>query len=410
MIPVPAGVLPVVDSSTRAVLYGSRQTSFRYELLSHDPSTGVDSLAGFLDGVDPTSGRLKWESGASVKKSGTLSVTDVSVAKDGSTAIAGVNLLTARIRPVRVIEGLPETPLGVYLLSASPEQWSGTGRTYDVVMHDKSTVLEQDAIEESFTAGTGEPVLQIVADLIASAGETISFDGSDTTTLSSPATWEAGTSKLKIVNELLTRSLGYFALRVDGLGNFRATPYVEPADRSTRYSILNGEDGQPLQRELRDGDESIYSPEWTRDRVNYKVPNKVIAISSGTGGGPALRGVATNENPDSPYSYQARGNRWITPESGPLVVDLPDFSAEGDPTAAAEAFLQAAARRSLIAQSSVQASVEVECLPVPIELLDAMIFANAPAGVDARHTVRAVTIPLTFDGLMSLQLQEVVSL
>ena len=409
MITVPAGLLPVQDLSTEAVLYGSRQTEFRYELLSHDSATGVDSLAGFLDGVDPTSGRLDWESSSTVKKSGTISVTDLAAAKDGRTAIADVDLLKARIRPVRIIEGLPETPLGVYLLNASPEQWSGTGRTYDVVMHDKSTVLEQDPVDGSFTAGTDEPVLQIIADVIASAGETISFDGSDTRTLSSPKTWKAGTSKLKIVNDLLA-ALGYFALRVDGLGNFRATPYVEPADRSTRYSILNGKDGKPLQRELRDGEQSIYSPEWKHDRVNYKVPNKVIAIAAGTGDGPALRGLATNENPDSPYSYQGRGNRWIGPDSGPLVVDVPDFSAEGDPAAATEAFLEAAARRSLIAQSSVQASIELDCLPIPIELLDAMTFANVPAKINARHTVRSATIPLTFDGLMSLKLQEVVSL
>lgn len=249
MITVPSGVLPVQDLSTRAVLYGARETSFRFELLSHDSVTGVDSLAGFLDGVDPSSGSLQWESGASVKKSGSMSVADLAVAKDGMTRIADVDLVTARIRPVRVIEGLPETPLGVYLLNASPEKWSGTGRTYDLVLHDKSTVLDQDAVEESFTAGTTEPILEIVADVISSAGETITVDGSDLRTLSSPLTWEAGTSKLRIVNDLLTSSLGYFALRVDGWGNFRATPYVKPSDRSIQYSVLN-DDPNPDSTEL----------------------------------------------------------------------------------------------------------------------------------------------------------------
>lgn len=409
MITLPSGILPVQDLTTEEILYGERDTRFRFEILTHNSTTGVDTLSGYLDGVDPRSGSLEWESNAAVKKAGTLAVEDLPVAKAGLTRIADVDLVTARIRPVRIIEGLPETPLGVYVLNASPELWAGTGRTYDLAIHDKSSVLEQDRVEESFTAGTSDPILEIVADVIASAGETISVNASDTRTLASPLTWEVGTSKLQIVNDLLTGSLGYFALRVDGVGNFRATPYVKPSERSIRYSVLNGADGEPLERELRDGDQSIYSPEWTRDRVNYKVPNKVIAISSGTGEGPALVGVATNDDPASPYSTVSRG-RVITPDSGPLIVDVPDYSGEADPEAATVAFLEDAALRSLIARSSVQASINVDCLPIPVDLLDALTFANVPAGINARHTVRSVSIPFTFDGLLSLQLQEVVSL
>jgi len=403
----PTGILPLRDLTTREILYGSRETSFRFELLSHDSSTGVDSLAGYLDGVDPSTGGLNWESGASVKKSGTMSVTDVPVAREGLTRVADVDLLTVRVRPVRVIEGLPETPLSVYLLNASPEAWSGTGRTYELVLHDKSTVLAQDAVAESFTAGTSDPILEIVADVIASAGERITVDGSDTRKLSFPSTWEAGTSKLTIVNDLLRDSLGYNALWVDGLGNFRATPYVAPGDRSVRYSVLNDEEGNRLQRELVDGPESIYSPEWTRDRVNYKVPNRVIAVASGAGDGPALVGMATNDSASSPYSTVSRG-RVITLDSGPLMVDVPDFSAEGDPEAATVAFLEAAAQRSLSARSAVQSAVSVKALPIPLELMDAIRFAHTPAGVDALHTVRSAVIPFAYDGWMDLELQEVI--
>lgn len=406
MISVPTGVMPVLDLTTESILYGARETTFRFEILSHDSTTGVDSLAGYLDGVQP-SGGLNWVAGNA--KAGTMTVTDVAVAKAGLTRIADVDLKTARIRPVRIVEGLPETPLSVYVLNAQPEKWRGTGRTYELILTDKTTVLEQDAVAESFTAGTTDPILEIVAAVIASAGETISVDGSDTRTLSVEQTWEAGTPKLTIVNDLLRDSLGYFALRVDGQGNFRAEPYVEPASRSIRYSVLNDVDGKPLVRELRDGDQSIYAPEWTLDRVSYKIPNQVIAVASGTGDGPALRGVATNDNPDSPYSTVKRG-RTIAPDSGNLVIDVPDFSAEGDPVAATEAFLEAAARRSLIAQSSRQSTVEVEHLPIPCDVLDALMFSNVPAGVDARHTIRSTEVPFTFDGMQKSVLAEVVAI
>lgn len=412
MIALPAGLLPVKDLSTEEILYGSRTTSFRFELLAHDSATGVDSLAGYLDGVEPD-GSLRGEASQPVKWGGTLRVRDVEAAGVDAagnrlTRMADVDLTKVRIRPVRTIEGLGDTPLGVYLLNASPESWSGTGRTYDLVLHDKATVLDQDRVEETFTASSDEPILQIVAAVIASAGETIAVDGSDTRTLATPLVWEAGTSKLQIVNDLLTGPLGYFALSVDGAGNFRASPYVAPADRSTRYSMLNDAEGNRLRRELKDGAQSIYSPEWTRDRVSYNVPNKVIAVAAGSGDGPALIGIATNENPDSPYSYQKRGNRWIVAE--PLRVEVPDMTAEADPAAATVAFLEAAALRSLIARSSVQAAIEVECLPIPVDLLEALTFENTPAGVSARHTVRSMTVPFTFDGLIGLSLQEVTAL
>ncbi len=405
MIELPAGILPVRDLQTREVLYGARTTTFRYELLSHSPTTGIDSLIGFLDGVQDD-GSLKWSAAASVKKSGSLSVRDIVTAKPGLTCVKDIDLVATRIRPVEVIDGLPEMPLGVYVITAAPEQWDATGRTYALELHDKSTVLEQDAIEETFTATSTDPVLEIVRDVIESAGERITVDGSDVRTLPAPLVWPAGTFKLRIVNDLLD-AIGYNALWMDGVGAFRATPYVRPALRSIRYSMLNDAEGNRLQRELVDGPESIYTPQWKRDRDAFRVPNKVVAVQAASADAEPLSGVATNEDPASPFSFPSRGV-WVTRVvSG---VEVPDYSAEVDPVAATEAFLEARARQTLVAASAVQAAVSVQCLPIPVDLLDAVRFASTPAGVDARHTVQSVSIPLRFDGLMGLDLQEVVDL
>ena len=408
---LPAGVVPIRDLTTREILYGARTTTHRYELLEHSPATGVDSLIGFLDGVKP-GGSLSWSTGLAVRKSGELRVLDLATAKRGMVRIADVNLVTTRIHPVLTIEGLPEIPLGMYVLTGSPELWSATGRTYDLRLHDKSTVLNQDAVEESFTAGIDDPILSIVQAMVESAGEQIDVDGSDVRTLRASMIWPARTAKLTIVNDLLD-ALNYNNLWVDGLGAFRATPYVRPADRSIRYSVLNGDDGEALLRELTSGAESIYSPDWTRGRDTYKVPNKVTAVQAGTGDTEPLTGTATNENPDSEFSYQKRG-RWIVPSSDGEdsldAVEVPDFSGEADPAAATIAFLEAKALQSLIARSAVQAAVSVKCLPIPVELLDAVRFESTPAGIDARHTVRSVELLLSFDGLMSLELQEVIDL
>lgn len=401
---LPTGMIPVRDLTTREILYGARTTSHRYELYTHDPVSGVDSLAGYLDGVK--GGSLSWSSAARVKKSGDVTVVDLPVAGAGLTRVEDVDLVTTRIRPVLIIDGLPEMPLSMYVVTAAPETWNATGREYALELHDKSTVLDQDAVGTTFTAGTSDPVLEIVQQVIESAGELITVDGSDVRTLTNPVVWEAGTSKLTIINDLLG-ALNYNALWVDGSGSFRATPTVRPALRSIRYSVLNDETGARMVRELTDGAESIYSPEWTRDRDTYAIPNEVVAVQVGTGDEEPLSGSVTNEDPDSPFSIPSRGRTIVRVLNG---VETPDYSAEVDPEAATVAFLEAKALQTLIAVSAVQAAVSVKCLPIPVELLEAVMFASAPAGIDARHTIRAVALPLSFDGLMSLELQEVIDI
>lgn len=402
---LPPGVIPVRDLSTEDVLYGSRVTTFRFELLEHDPVSGVDSLSGVLDGVKP-SGSLTWLSGRAVRKAGTLTVVDLAVARGGMIRAADVNWFRTRIRPVMVVEGLPEIPLGVYVVTGDPEQWSSTGREIDIEMHEKSITLVEDLIDSTFVAPAGVPILSVVQSVVASAGEQIDVGEDDARVLAQPMVWPAADSKLRIVNDLL-EVLGYNALWMDGGGAFRATPWVAPAARSIRYSMLNDAEGNRLARALSDGAQSIYSPDWTRDRDKFGVPNRVIAVQTGEGDSAPLVGVATNENPDSPFSFQSRG-RWIT---RPVEdVEVPDYSGEADPVAATVAFLNARAQQSLTLASAVQDSVSITCLPIPVELLDAVVFASTPAGVEGRHTVRSATVPLTFDGLMKLELQQVTEL
>lgn len=399
-IPLPAGIVPVQVLSTGDVLYGDRVTSYRWEVLKH--AGGVDTLAGYLDGVVEPSAALSWSLYNAVKGTGSLKVNDLAAAKAGSLRIADVALTSARLRPVLVIEGLPEIPLGVYLFSAAPEEWSGAGRVYGLELLDRNTVLDQDLIEVSYTVAAGTVILSAVATVIASAGESITVDATNTAALSSAMVWKAGTSKLQIVNDLLA-AMNYNSLWVDGVGNYRATPYVVPASRSIGYELLNG-----VTRELVDGDSSIYAETWSRDRDLFKVPNKVIAVQSGAGDAEPLTGTATNTTtlvtaPTYPFSYAARGNRWISKVIDG--VEVPDGT-----TPQKQAYLDAKARASLIASSSVQAAVSVKHLPIPVRVSDVLRFANAPAGIDARHVLTGIDLEAHPLGLMTSKLQEVIDL
>ena len=394
MILVPSGVVPVRVLSTNEILYGSRTTSYRWEILEHE--NGSDVLAGFLDGVVDGSASLSWELYTAVKGSGNLRVADLDVAQPGFMTIRQVALASARLRPVLIIEGLPEIPLGVFLIAAAPEDWSDTGRVLNLELLDRATVLDQDSVAESYTVAATTSILSAVAAVVASAGESINVDADVTDALSSAMVWPAGTAKLQIVNDLLG-ALNYNSLWVDGVGNFQATPYVVPAKRPLTYELLTG-----VSRELVDGERSIYSQEWSRDKDLFDVPNKVIAVQSATGDVPALVGEYTNVDPDSPFSYPSRG-RWVT-----KVLDGVE-TPEGT-NAVVVAFLEATAQRSLIASSAIQAAVKVKHLPIPDRVSDVMTFANTPAGINARHVVTAIRLDANSLGLMETELQEVLSI
>jgi hypothetical protein len=391
---LPSGFVPVRILSTKEILYGNRTTAWRWEVFEHVGS--VDSLLGFLDGVVVGSATLSELLYASVKGKGTLRIADLETAQAGMLRVRDLPLSSMRIRPVQLIEGLPEIEWGMYLISAAPEEWSDTGRVLTVELLDKATVLSQDEISETYSVDTSTPILSAVAAVVASAGESIEVDAEVTKTLSSPMVWPTGTSKLTIVNELLA-ALNYNSLRVDRNGSFRATPYELPADRSSTYELLN------LPRELIDGEQSIYNKAWTRDQDLYGVPNKVVAVQSATGDEEALIGEYTNTDPSSPFSYVSRGNRWITRTlSG---VETPEGTA-----LEVVAFLEDKARRALIAASSPQATVEVSCLPIPVRSGDVVQFKNVPAGINARHVITSIDLGAYPLGIMNLKLTEMVVL
>lgn len=385
-------IIPVKDLTTEDVLYGDRVTSYRWEVLEH--SNGVDLLVGILDGV--SDGSLTWTQNASVKGAGKAEVVDLDVASPGMMRVSDLALESVRLRPVCVVQGLPENPLGVFLVSNAQEQWEDTGRVWSLELLDKCTVPQQDVVDQSYAVAAGTLILQEVRSILASAGEFIAINDSSTLATSAGQVWEAGTSKLKIINDLLDTA-GYNALWMDGQGNFQATPRVLPADRSITYELLG------IPRELRDGAKSIYRPDWSRDRDSFDVPNKVIAVQAAGGeDDEALVGQWTNTDPASPYSYPSRG-RWV-----PHV--LPDVETPEGTDAETVAFLQARARATLVQMSAVQAQVKVTHLPIPVRVSDVLQFSHSKAGVDTKHVITRIQLDTSPLGLMQSTLQEVIAL
>lgn len=366
MIVVPTGQIGMdFAKATHDTVSGNRTQWFTYHLLdnSEAPSGG---LAGVKGGV------LEWHANAPVHGGGKITVV--------SLGRSEVDWLNSRVHIVMHIEGKGEYPLGVYIPSAPAENWDDMNLTLDVELLDKCSILDSDYVLNTHSIEPGTNVTQAVRNLIESTGE---HAGSITETeheTPKALLWESGTSKLQIINDLL-EAAGFFSLQVDGNGKFRAVRFRAPKNR-------------PLAHEFKDDVDSIYSPAFTYERDIYSIPNKVVLIAPGDGDEEAMRGVATNMNPNSPYSYQRRG-RWI--------IDV----VKGVEATSQEALDERALAR-LESLTSSNGTVSINHAPLPwLGVTEVVRFKRDEADLDMRAVVASTQIELDAMALQRTALQEV---
>lgn len=276
------------------------------------------------------------------------------------------------------LAGVDPWPVATHLLTSPTERRSGGGAVFRVETLSKTVVVDEDCVGEVYSLPAGVQVIPKVVELLHSTGETRLAVTPSNATLRNPQVWRAGTSKLTIVNELL-QSAGYWSLWCDGSGMFRIEPYVLPANRSIKFDFQAGA-------------AAIHKEDWSREQNLAAVPNRFVVIGMGTDTEPPLVGVATNEDPASPFSYQARG-RWITSvEEG----------VEGD----SQAVFDELAQRRLRNANSPVGRLTVSHAIVPLDPNDLVRFA--PSGVASRTaTVQSMRIPFTFGAQCSAEWREV---
>ncbi|WP_336642048.1 hypothetical protein [Microbacterium sp. USHLN272] len=209
---------------------------------------------------------------------------------------AAIDWMQHRVRAT-CIDGATSWPVGVYLFASPGEQHGAFTLSYNVGLLTKMNVPSEDTVEARYSLAVGTPIIPTVVALLTSTGETRIAVTESASTLTASLTWEAGTSKLTIINDLL-QAAGYWSLWCDGSGMFRVEPYADPASRPVSFDFEHGE-------------RSLHMPDWDREQDHSSVPNRVIAVGQGDDKTAPLVGIATNEDPNSPYSFQARG-RWIT--------------------------------------------------------------------------------------------------
>lgn len=380
---LPAGLLPSPVLLTPDVTFSSaRVTDYRFDLLNND-----EQLLGTLEGV--SGGELSWRANAAIKGGGSIGVTDTG---------QDVDWLNIRIRPVVLLsslaDGAPlEVPVGVYLAAAPVQDWGETGLQLSVELLDKNSILDQDIVTDSngnpitYSAPIGANVITLVTDLIQSTGEATPAIGTGTKALSKALTWDVGTPILKIINDLLAAA-DYFSLYTDGAGQFRVTPYVPAAERAPVYRA---------EAPFSEGDRSLMSSKWTLDKDFYSIPNRYVAVSQGDGDTEAMIAVVTNQDPNSPFSYQNRG-RWITRTRTGV-------------EAVSQADLNSRARQGMAAAMGITTKIAAEHLFLPdLQVNQTVEFYNDAAGLSIVCSVLGTTLPFNPTALCKTDLREVSSL
>jgi hypothetical protein len=344
-----------VEPAVLAVLTGSRVESWWVEHLTRSGAS-----LGVLDGVQ--AGSVQQNVNAVISGGGTLTIDELG---------QGVDWLADRLRvwwKVSGAAGDEEWPLGTFLPSVPTSQHSDTDVVWSVDLLDTVSVLAEDAVTAAVTVAAGQVVTTAITSIITAAGEEAALTPS-TETLTADLTWPAGTSRLRIVNDLL-RAINYFSIRADGWGRLAAGPYRSPSTR-------------PVAWEFTPGAAAVHVADMSREQDLYKVPNQVILLTAAGPDAESLTSVAVNSDPGSPLSTVSRGRTITVVEEGV--------------EATSQSVLDDIAARRLLELSATTAKIDLQHAALPLSINDVVTVDTTDPSTGAAVTRRGVVQTWSLD-------------
>lgn len=348
---------------------GARRLTFRYELLD---STNV--VIRELDNVLGGSVAQNWL--ADIKRTASFTI------RDGLL----IDYLSNRIKPYVRLHLPPygeddwvEWPQGVFLLSTPARTIDTSGFVIrEVDGYDVLQVFADDLIDTRYTLAAGASYTGAVSTLLGSIPKNIT---ASTAVALTAREWEPGTSKLTILNGLLS-AINYESLCFDEDGVAIVQPYRAPSTRAAEYTYADDAD-------------SVIIPEVEQTLDLFVIPNKWVLVVSDPDR-PALTGTYTNNDPASPTSTVRRA-RTIT-----------DFRTEQD--APDQASLTAKAARLAFEASQVYEAIDFETGLMPIHSgNDVYQLTYSLLAVDAKYSEHSWAMELAAGAAMKHRARRVVS-
>lgn len=347
-----------------------RQERFRVQLLDLQ-----DRPVGELGEVE--GGQIDYSIDDEIKSGGNIDV----VISDPSA----VDWLKVRLKvyyslwtPQDVL--IKEWPMGVFIPSAPVGTYTDTEESRQLEIFDKLLILQDDKLLKSYTVKKGANPITAVKTLLTGTGETNMSITTTADTLDADMVWEAGETKLKVINDLLDAA-NYWPIWCNPNGQFQVKPHTTPAQRSIKYVFTEGE-------------ASIYLPTVKVDNDYHSVPNKYVLISRSEGTTKSRTSTATNTSATSRFSYANRG-RWIV-------------KVDKDVEATTQAKLDKLAQRRLDEATEAAQRINIEHAWIPLELNDIVQFSNARAQLFGVYcSVKSMQVSMVAGGLVKTVLQEV---
>lgn len=317
----------------------SRSDTLEYYRVSWPDFGEMERLFCFEDG-----GKLDFSLGTTLKVSGQLPYIDM--------PDLGNSLIRIYAKTVDEDGEKHSEPLATMIPTSPNKDLSLKGTSGDVDLYSVLYLLQARKTRDVLTVPKGQNIIGYVTYLIVSVGLPYLVTKESAATLNNDRTYDALTSYLEIINDLLDVA-GYSSANVDGNGQVLVSPYVSPSKLAPAMTLKSGQ-------------YAVFSPVVSYELDMFEVPNAYTCVYSAAESERPLSETVENHNPDSALSIESRGyvvdDGEIISELGGIEEDDPDFETK------ARAILHDTAERRLMDASSKVESITITHLWVPFKI------------------------------------------
>lgn len=263
---------------------GGRTTSFRYVRVAWPTMEELGEIEGVVGCT------IEENDLTSLKVTGSLEYVDLIDLGDD----------LVRIYSDSEVAGERETVCHATLFVSTPTSTIiGEVRTGTADMYSSLLALQQASPDQTYTADVGANPVSLAKQIAEDCGLRVIYTPSGYTLSTSHSFDEESDNWLEIVNYLLDVA-GYSSVSVDAYGNVIMAPYVDLSNKTPACKMS-------------DTDDDVTAGEFNHEIDTYDVPNVVKVTCSNADGDP-LVAIATNNDPENPYSTVARKKRIVRSE------------------------------------------------------------------------------------------------
>lgn len=250
---------------------------------------------------------------------------------------------------ITMIDNGEESVLGTFIPQYVSKQYTGNSELLNVEAYDLSILVQMDCITQRLNISQGEKYLDVIQELLVSAGiQNVNAVSSDATFLTDRDDWDIGTSKIKIVNQLL-QEIGYADMSTDSNGAVILMPYAEPSPDNIKQQYDNG-------------NVSVLMPDFSSTNNSYEIPNIFVGIVSNPDIDDPIIYQYTNDDPASPTSTLYTGCNKV------MVLEVDNIASASD--------LETYVKKIAYEQMQGEETVEIQTAISPHGVLDVIALST----------------------------------